>query len=249
MSRLNTVSNIAAYRFVELADAAQWQESIRSRAEALGLRGTVLVATEGINLVLAGTAAATQEFVTWLRSHAHFADIEVKESFSVDVPFRRLRVKHKAEIIRMNCPTIRPQAARAPVVDAATLERWLGSGHDDRGQAVVTLDTRNAFEVDRGRFRGAIDWRIDRFSDFPQALASHREALRGKTVVSYCTVGIRCEKAALLMQETGVADVYQLDGGILKYFELTGGTYFDGDCFVFDERDALDTALAPAQTL
>ena len=246
---MNTVSNIAAYRFVELADAAQWQESIRSRAEALGLRGTVLVATEGINLVLAGTAAATNEFVAWLRSHAHFADIEVKESFSAAVPFRRLRVKHKAEIIRMNHPTIRPQAARAPVVDAATLARWLDSGHDDRGQAVVTLDTRNAFEVDRGRFRGAIDWRIERFSDFPQALASHREALRGKTVVSYCTGGIRCEKAALLMQEAGMADVYQLDGGILKYFELTGGTHFDGACFVFDAREALDAALEPAQTV
>jgi UPF0176 protein len=248
MRVLDAILNIAAYKFVELGDAAQWRERIHAQAQALALRGTVLLAAEGINLVLAGAPAAIGTFMAWLRGEPRFADLEVKQSRCEALPFRRLRVKLKAEIIRMNHPTIRPQTRRAPLVDAATLARWLGNGHDDAGRPVVTLDTRNAFEVDRGRFRGAIDWRIGKFSDFPQALQAHREALRGKTVVSYCTGGIRCEKAALLMQDAGVADVFQLDGGILKYFEATGGTHFDGDCFVFDGRDALDNGLAPAQT-
>ena len=116
---------------------------------------------------------------------------------------------------------------------------------DDAGREVVTLDTRNAFEVDHGRFAGAVDWRIEKFSEFPHALSEHRTELEGKTVVSYCTGGIRCEKAALLMREAGLQNVLQLDGGILRYFEETGGAHFEGSCFVFDEREALSDTLAP----
>lgn len=132
------------------------------------------------------------------------------------------------------------------MLDAPTLARWLDTGRDDAGREVVTLDTRNAFEVDAGRFRGALDWRLQRFSDFPAAVRAQAAALAGKTVVSYCTGGIRCEKAALVLQETGVESVFQLDGGILKYFEQTGGRHFEGRCFVFDERQLLDAALQPA---
>jgi UPF0176 protein len=245
MRRVQSILNIAGYRFVTLNDAAQWRESIRSQGQALQLKGTVLLAPEGINLVLAGAPAAVCNFITWLAQDSRFTAMEFKESRSASVPFKRWNVKLKAEIIRMNHPTIQPQAQRAPAVDAATLARWLGNGHDDAGRPVVTLDTRNAFEVDHGRFRGAIDWRIARFSEFPQALLANREALRGKTVVSYCTGGIRCEKAALLMREAGIDHVHQLDGGILKYFEVTGGTHFDGRCFVFDDREALGPDLAP----
>ena len=115
----------------------------------------------------------------------------------------------------------------------------------DAGRPVVTLDTRNAFEVDYGTFDGAIDWRLAKFSDFPQALREHLPQLRDKTVVSFCTGGIRCEKAALAMREAGLEAVYQLEGGILKYFEETGGAHFHGRCFVFDEREALGTDLLP----
>jgi len=128
-------------------------------------------------------------------------------------------------------------------VDAATLARWLDTGTDDAGRPVVTLDTRNAFEIGHGRFRGAIDWNLAKFSDFPEAVLAHRDELAGKTVVSYCTGGIRCEKAALFMSEAGIENVLQLDGGILKYFEDTGGRHFDGSCFVFDGREAVDAAL------
>ena len=246
MRPVKSILNIAAYLFVTLNDAAALRESIRSQGQALQLKGTVLLAGEGINLVVAGAEAAVREFMAWLRRDGRFADLAFKESLSATVPFKRWNVKLKAEIIRMNHPAIQPQAQRAPAVDAATLARWLAAGHDNDGRAVVTLDTRNAFEVGHGRFKGAIDWRLSKFSEFPQALLAHRETLQDKTVVSYCTGGIRCEKAALFMREAGLEHVFQLDGGILKYFEETGGAHFEGSCFVFDEREALGTDLAPA---
>jgi UPF0176 protein len=237
------ILNISAYLFTPLNDTAALRESIRSQALDLSLKGTVLLAEEGINLFLAGTADNVRGFVAWLRGDARFARLAPKESWSDTVPFGKLLVKVKNEIIRMNHPTIRPAAARAPAVDAKTLARWLDAGHDDEGRPVVTLDTRNEFEVEQGRFHDAIDWHIHKFSEFPQAVIEHREELRGKTVVSYCTGGIRCEKAAIFMAEAGVDHVYQLEGGILKYFEEVGGRHFDGDCFVFDGRRAVDAAL------
>ena len=183
--------------------------------------------------------------LAWLTAHEVFHELPIKASWSARVPFGKLLVKVKPEIIRMNHPTIHPQHERAPAVDAKTLVRWLAAGVDDAGREVVTLDTRNAFEVDHGRFKGAIDWRIGKFSEFPQALLAHRDELAGKTVVSYCTGGIRCEKAALLMQQRGVEHVLQLDGGILQYFETTAhAPHWRGSCFVFDDRETLDTTLA-----
>ena len=246
---MKPILNISAYKFVALSQTAQWRESIHSQAHALGLKGTVLLADEGINLFVAGVAADVRAFVTWLTAHAAFADLPVKESWSDAVPFGKLLVKVKREIIRMNHPTIRPHAQRAPAVDAKTLARWLDAGVDDAGREVITLDTRNAFEVDHGHLKGAHSFRIGKFSEFPQALAAHRGELEGKTVVSYCTGGIRCEKAALLMAEAGIENVLQLDGGILKYFEETGGKHFVGDCFVFDARGTLNDTLAPVRAV
>lgn len=239
------ILNISSYKFVTLPDAPALQEVLHERAQALGLKGTVLLAEEGINLFLAAPRGDIHDFLAWLRRDARFHDLEVKESWSHAQPFRKLLVRIKPEIIRMNHPAIQPAAGRAPAVDAATLKRWLDAGRDDEGRPVVTLDTRNAFEVDVGTFRGAIDWRIDKFTEFPRALLAHRAELDGKTVVSFCTGGIRCEKAAIFMREAGVRHVFQLDGGILKYFEESGHAHFDGACFVFDERRALDPALQP----
>lgn len=240
------VLNISAYRFVTLVDPQALQESIRSQALERSLKGTVLLAEEGINLFLAGPADAVRGFVAWLRADPRLADVEPKESWSAEVPFRKLLVKVKREIIRMDCPQFHPESGRAPAVDAPTLARWLDAGRDDAGREVVLLDTRNAFEVDHGRFDGAIDWRIDKFTEFPAAVQQHADELRGKTVVSYCTGGIRCEKAALVLAQAGVDHVLQLDGGILKYFETVGGRHYSGTCFVFDERRELDAALGEA---
>lgn len=242
---MSSVVNIAAYKFVSLDALPELRARLLAVAGAAGLKGTILLAEEGINLFLAGQAGAIDGFLRDLRGDARFADLEVKFSHSAQVPFRKLLVKIKREIIRMNHPTIRPEAGRAPGVDAKTLARWLKQGADDSGRPVVMLDTRNAFEVDEGTFRDAIDWRIDRFTQFPAAVQAHRDELQGKTVVSFCTGGIRCEKAALWMRADGMDNVLQLDGGILGYFEEVGGHGYDGGCFVFDERVALDPELKP----
>jgi UPF0176 protein len=239
------ILNLSAYRFVTIEDPAVLREAVHAAAGRHGLLGTVLLAHEGINLFLAGEAGEARAFMDWLRGDARFAGLQAKESLSSAQPFKKLLVKVKREIIRMNHPAIAPQQGRAPALDAPTVKRWLDQGHDDDGRPVVTLDTRNAFEVDQGTFENAIDWRLDKFSDFPAALDAHKADLQGKTVVSFCTGGIRCEKAALYMQEAGLEHVWQLEGGILKYFEETGGAHYRGSCFVFDERRALDPSLAP----
>lgn len=238
------ILNVSAYLFTQLTDAAALRPVLRERAVAAGLKGTIILAEEGINLFLAGTPEAVRGFLDELRADARFAPLTAKESWSDVLPFRKMLVKHKREIIRMDHPTIRPEAGRAPAVAPETLRRWLAQGSDDEGREVVMLDTRNAFEVDYGGFEDALDWRIDRFTQFPDAVARHRGDLEGKTVVSYCTGGIRCEKAAIHLREQGI-EAWQLDGGILGWFERVGGAHYRGECFVFDEREALGADLEP----
>jgi UPF0176 protein len=240
---VNTTLNISTYKFVPLPDAAALREVFLERAKALQLKGTILLAEEGINMFLAGPAEDVRAFVAQLHTDARFADICPKESWSDTQPFKKMLVKVKGEIIRMNHPTIKPANGRAPSVAPAMVKRWLDQGHDDEGRPVVTLDTRNDFEVDEGTFDNAIDWRITKFTEFPDALRGHLDELKDKTVVSFCTGGIRCEKAAILMREEGLEHVYQLEGGILKYFEETDGSHYQGGCFVFDERRAVDAQL------
>ncbi len=239
------IRNIAAYRFVAIADPPALAASLRGWAEAAGLRGTVLVAPEGINLFLAGTDAGIAGFLRRLRGDARLAGIVVKDSWSQAVPFARLKVKLKREIISFRREDASPLRRRAPAVAPAELARWLAQGHDDGGRRVVMLDTRNREETAHGAFAGALVLPIDNFTELPAALAPHREALADATVVSYCTGGIRCEKAALWMRDSGMENVLQLDGGILGYFETVGGAGYDGRCFVFDQRVALDPALRP----
>ncbi|MCL1633430.1 sulfurtransferase [Luteimonas sp. SX5] len=242
------VLNLAAYHFVPVADPDALASQVRAWAEAGGLRGTVLVAGEGINLFLAGAAEAIEAFLQRLRGDARFAGIRTKLSESDAQPFARLKVKVKPEIISFRREGASPLAERAPAVAPADLARWLAQGHDDAGKPVVLLDTRNREEVGYGTFAGALTLPIDNFTDLPEALAPHREALSAATVVSFCTGGIRCEKAALWMRAEGMDNVLQLDGGILGYFEQVGGAHYDGRCFVFDERLALDPAMRPLAT-
>ncbi len=246
------ILNIAAYKFVALPDTAAWRAPVKARCVELNLKGTILLTPEGINLFLAGLEPEVRAFLTWLRGDAlfagRFADLVVKESRSVDQPFNRMLVKLKKEIITMRHPTIRPETHRAPSIKPQQLKQWLDQGHDDAGRAVVLLDTRNAFEVEVGRFEGAHAFGMHHFGEFPEAMRNAAASLRDKTVVSYCTGGIRCEKAVLYMQEIGMDHVLQLDGGILKYFEDVGGAHWQGDCFVFDDRVALDPQLQETAT-
>jgi UPF0176 protein len=248
-----SIVNLAAYKFVTIEATEAWRPHLAERCAALGLRGTILLAPEGINLFIAGTRAGADAFIDYLRHdplfEGKFADLQFKESLSDTQPFRRMLVKLKREIITMKKPAIKPELGRAPAVDAPTLKRWLDAGHDDAGRPVVMLDTRNAFEVDVGTFDDALDYRITKFSEFPGVIEAHRADLEGKTVVSFCTGGIRCEKAAIHMKEVGIEHVYQLEGGILKYFEEVGGAHYHGECFVFDYRTALNPQLEPTETV
>ena len=241
---MNPILNISAYLFTPLASPEAWRAQCHDQASSRQLKGTILIAPEGINLFLAGQPEQLEGFLQWLRAQDGMAGLGGKKSWSAEQPFGKLLVKVKREIIRMNHPTIAPAQGRAPAVSPADSQRWLDQGHDDQGQALVMLDTRNAFEVGHGKFAGALDWGLDKFSEFPQAAQEHLADLQGKTVVSYCTGGIRCEKAAIYLRELGLTEVYQLDGGILQYFEDTGGAHFEGDCFVFDERVALAPDLS-----
>ena len=241
------VLNIAAYLFVAIDDADALAVRLRERAEAAALRGTMLVTPEGLNLFLAGAEAPLRDFLAWLRADDRFAALHAKESWSEAVPFARLKVKRKAEIITFRREAASPLQAgeRAPTVAPTTLARWIAQGCDDAGRRLVLLDTRNRQEIAHGTFEGALTLPIDRFTDLPAALAPHRDALRDATVVSFCTGGIRCEKAALWLRADGMDNVLQLDDGILGYFEQVGGMGYAGGCFVFDERVALDPELKP----
>ena len=240
--------NIAAYKFISFDDTEAMRPQLQALCQQLNLRGTILLTPEGINMFLSGLPADIDHYLSWLRSDARFADIEVKYSYSEEQSHKRMLVKIKKEIITMRMPLIKPELGRAPSVEAATLKRWLDQGHDDNGKPVVMVDTRNDFEVDVGTFENTVDYRIAKFTEFPEVIAAHKDDFAGKTVVTFCTGGIRCEKAAIHMQNIGYDNVYQLEGGILKYFEDVGGAHYTGDCFVFDYRTALNPKLEPTVT-
>lgn len=239
------VLNIAAYLFVEIDAPEQLAHQLRELAESRALRGTILIATEGLNFFLAGSDAGIETFAEGLSADSRFAGIVIKRSRSATQPFARLKVKLKPEIISFRQPDVAPLAGRARTLAPAELARWIAQGQDDHGKRLVLLDTRNQQEVAYGTFAGAMTLPIDKFTDLPKAVSDQRDALDGAAVVSFCTGGIRCEKAAIWMEAEGIENVHQLDGGILGYFEHVGGYGYDGYCFVFDERVALDSELRP----
>ncbi len=240
-----TVLNIAAYHFADIAEPAPLREQLRACCEAAGLKGSVLVAPEGLNLFLAGAESAVERVLDFVRALPGFADLRVKRSWSEHVPFARLKVKLKKEIIAFGHDACVPRSRRAPVVSPAQLRAWIARGSDDSGCPLVVVDTRNREELAYGHFENAVQLPIDNFTELTAALAPLRPEMAGATVVSYCTGGIRCEKAALWMQDAGFANVFQLDGGILDYFEQVGGEGWQGECFVFDARVALKPDLSP----
>ncbi len=248
MQSATPIVNIAAYKFITFDDTEAHRPHFQAICAELELKGTILLSPEGINLFLAGAREAIDQFLSWLRSDLRFTDIEVKESFSEKQPFNRMLVRLKREIITMKHPLIKPELGRAPAVSAADLKRWLDNGKDDTGRPVVMVDTRNAFEVDVGTFENTIDYRITKFSEFPEVIEKHKDELNDKTIVTFCTGGIRCEKAAIHMKNIGYQSVYQLEGGILRYFEDVGGAHYQGDCFVFDHRTALNPNLEETET-
>ncbi|MCG6117746.1 MAG: sulfurtransferase [Aquimonas sp.] len=241
------VLNIAAYHFADLADPSALREQLRARCEAAGVKGSVLVAPEGLNLFLAGAEAAVESVLDFVRLLPGFSGLRVKRSWSAHVPFARLKIKLKKEIIAFGHDQCVPRTRRAPSVSPAQLREWIARGCDDSGRRLVLVDTRNREELAYGRFENALQLPIDNFTDLTAALEPLKAELADAAVVSYCTGGIRCEKAALWMQDAGFAHVAQLDGGILDYFEQVGGFGWQGECFVFDARIALRPDLSPRE--
>ena len=237
---MSEIINAAAYQFVPLNDLPPLRTQLLERANALGLMGTVLLSPEGINLFVAGTADAVDAFLATVRALPGLAGLKAKLSLSDHQPFGHMRVKLKREIIAFGVEGIDPARKPAPKISPQTLKQWL-----DSGKKLTLLDTRNRYEVEAGTFRGALNPNIRTFREFPDAVKRLPPEVKDNPVVMFCTGGIRCEKAGPLLAREGY-DVFQLEDGILGYFEACGGAHYDGTCFVFDERGGVDESLAPA---
>ncbi len=238
-----TIVNIAAYHFVPLDNLSARREVLRAVTRELDLKGTILLTPEGINLFLAGSRHGVDALLEHLRSDAALVDLTVKESFSDEQPFERMLVKVKREIITFGIDGIAPREYTSRKLPARELRQWLTEQRD-----VVLYDVRNDYEVKVGTFVGAVPAGIDHFRDFPAAVESLPEDIKERPIVMFCAGGIRCEKAGPFMERAGFRNVYQLEGGILKYFEECGGDFYEGDCFVFDKRVALSPQLEETAT-
>ncbi|MCH2640904.1 MAG: hypothetical protein MKZ55_00305 [Candidatus Thalassarchaeum sp.] len=229
--------NIAGYRFVDLPDRDELREPFREACQKNRLLGTILLSTEGINFFLCGDQAGIDGFLNYLESDERFVDIPLKISHSEKLAFRRMNVRLKKEIISMGMDEIRPADYTGDAISPTEFKHWLDEGRD-----ITILDTRNDYEIRIGTFENAVDLDISTFRTFPDAVANS-DLDKEKTVVMFCTGGIRCEKASALMLNQGFQDVRQLEGGVLGYFEEVGGAHWNGDCFVFDRRVAVDPEL------
>ena len=234
----NSVVNIAGYKFEPLVDPIDLVSLYQKKCDELELKGTMLISKNGINFSLAGTQKATDTIVAFLEEDNRFLNIPLKVTYSETQPFRRMKVRLKKEIISLGRKDINPRELTGERISPQDLKNLLDNKED-----VLVLDTRNEYETRVGKFENAIDLNLDTFRDFPKAIESLPEEYKDKQIVMYCTGGIRCEKASAVMMKAGFADVKQLEGGVLDYFKETGGAYWEGDCFVFDERVALDTKL------
>jgi len=240
------VVNLSGYRFVALETLPERRERLERALGESGVLGTVLLAAEGVNVALAGSVAACARARTVLDADPPLAGLRLKESRSAAVPFARLKVRLRDEIIAFDgAEAVARQAARptAPALSPETLARWLEEGRD-----VTLLDTRNAYEVASGTFVGAVALDIASFRDFGEAARAAVADGRldpERPVVTFCTGGVRCEKAAPWLLEHGFREVWQIDGGVLGWFERLGGARWEGDCFVFDDRVEISPALAP----
>jgi RluA family pseudouridine synthase len=232
------VTNLAAYRFVELSGLKELREELLGLCKDAGLKGTILLSLEGINLFVAGAEEGIDRLMGRLRQIPGLEDFVGKVSVSDDQPFRRMLVRIKKEIISFGIEGVEPGKRTSPKLSAKELKQWL-----DEGRKITLLDTRNDYEVKLGTFEGAIVPDIHTFREFPMAVRELPEEMKDETIVMFCTGGIRCEKAGPFMEMEGFKHIYQLDGGILKYFEECGGDHYQGECFVFDQRVGVDPAL------
>ena len=234
--------NTAGYRFVDLPDRDALRQPFKDVCQELGLLGTILLSTEGINFFLSGSQGAIDGFTEYIEKDERFAGMSQKVSYSSDCAFRKMNVRLKKEIISMGVEEVKPAEFTGENITPTEFKQWL-----DEGKDITILDTRSDYEIRLGTFEDAVDFDIQSFRAFPQAVKDCNLD-KEKPVVMFCTGGVRCEKASVVMLEEGFKDVRQLEGGILGYFEHAGGDYWDGECFVFDRRVAVDTQLNETKT-
>lgn len=226
----------ALYKFVSLADYVALQVPIHEACEAHHIKGTILLASEGINGTIAGLPDDIHSVLNFLRTDAlfkgRFADLEHKESFAYEHPFYRMKVKLKKEIVTLGVPGVSPTNKVGTYVKP---EDWNALISDPD---VILIDTRNGYEVDIGTFKGAIDPKTTTFREFPEYIKNNFDKTKHKKVAMFCTGGIRCEKASSYMMDQGFEEVFHLQGGILKYLETVpeAQSMWEGECFVFDQR-------------
>ena len=239
-----SVTNISVYQFAALTELQPLRERLFALCQAAQLRGTILLSHEGINLFVAGSAESIDALLAALRALPGLEGLSPKFSLSDEQPFTRMLVKIKKEIIAFGIEGIDPANNPTPKLSPRELKAWL-----DEGRPITLLDTRNDFEVKLGSFQNARAIGIEHFREFPGAVQKLPDELKRQPIVMFCTGGIRCEKAGPFMQREGFEQVYQLDGGILKYFEECGDAHYTGDCFVFDKRVGLEPNLEPSTKL
>jgi UPF0176 protein len=229
----------AFYKFVTIEDLPVLQKAVEKACAAHGIKGTILLASEGINGTIAGSHAGIGHMEEWLRADPRFTDLETKRSMATQEPFRRLKVKIKREIVTFGVPEANP-AVRAGIHVAASEWNALICDPD-----VMVIDTRNAFEFNVGTFPGAVDPCTAAFNEFPKFVRTALDRLRHRKVALFCTGGIRCEKASAFMLAEGFEHVVLLKGGILKYLEAVPreDSLWQGECFVFDGRVAVQHGL------
>lgn len=240
--RSETWKIAAFYKFTVLTDFEELAEQIVNQGLELGIRGTFIVSEEGINSTCSGSPSAIDAILDLIKAHPHLADIEVKYSYADFCPFPKFKVKKKPEIV-----TFRQKGAdpRETVGEYLNPEQWNELLEEPD---VVTIDTRNDYEVKVGQFKGAINPITDDFTGFAEFVEKELSDHKDKKIAMYCTGGIRCERSTAYLKKKGFKHVYHLKGGILKYLETMpqAKSLWEGDCFVFDYRVAVDHDLKPA---
>ncbi len=229
----------ALYKFVRLEDYIDLQKPLLEVCQKYQIKGTLLLALEGINGTVAGSRENMDQLLAYLKSNSRFEGLQHKESYTEDMPFLRMKVKLKKEIVTMGVEDIDPTVCVGQYVKPTEWNKLLSDPD------VVLIDTRNEYEYEIGTFKGAINPHTDSFRELPEFVAKNLDPAKHKKVAMFCTGGIRCEKSTAYLKQQGFDDVYHLQGGILKYLEEVPveESLWQGECFVFDERVAVDHSL------
>ena len=233
----------ALYRFVRLGDYRALRDPLHDLLVQNGIRGTLLLAPEGINGTVAGSRAGIDAMRDWLCSDARLADIDCKESYAEQMPFKRTRVRLKREIVTMGVPDIDPNRDAGRYVEPSEWNTLISDPD------VLLIDSRNDYEIKVGSFRNALNPNTTTFREFPAFVKTRLDRDRHKKIAMFCTGGIRCEKSTAYLKQQGFDEVYHLKGGILKYLEQISETdsLWEGECFVFDERVTVNHRLQPGR--